>query len=372
MKPGTKITRSLFPATILRLLLALGLLVVSFFPQFVEYWYSQGIYPAIGSTLRLLTRWIPFSIGDVGYLLLACWLFVRLVQWLMRLKREGLSKALMLQGLLSFIHFLLGIYIVFKLVWGFNYNRLGIAYQLKLEKLPYSQQALNQLTSDLIDSANTYRRRFDTILPAPSIDSIYRDAYHAYLQASDAYPFLDYHQRSVKASLYTPVADYIGFTGYYNPFSGEAQLRTDVPRILLPYVACHEMAHQLGYASESEANFVGFLAAANSANPYFRYSVYLDLFSYAQGEQLAQYAMDKDAQGFEAAIQHNRNQLDTLVKKDRREIREFFRKRSNRISPAMNSLYDQYLKMNSQEKGMKSYDEVIGWILAYRKKGVGS
>lgn len=371
MKPGTKITRSLFSATILRLLLVLGLLVISFFPGFVERWYSQGIYPAIGSTLRLLTKWLPFSIGDVGYLLLVCWLLVRLVQWLIKLKNEGLSKVFMVQGLLGVIHFLLGVYIVFKLVWGLNYNRLGIAYQLKLEKVPYSQRALDQLTSDLIDSANTYRRQLDTVLPTPSIDSIYRDAYHAYLRVADAYPFLDYHQRSVKASLYTPVADYIGFTGYYNPFSGEAQLRTDIPCILLPYVACHEMAHQLGYASESEANFVGFLSATASSNPYFRYSVYLDLFSYAQGEQLAQYALDKDAKGFEAAIQRNRNRLDTLVKKDRREIREFFRKRSNHISPAMNSLYDQYLKMNSQEKGMKSYDEVIGWVLAYRKQRTG-
>ncbi len=368
MKPVTKIPRSLFTATFLRLLLALGLLAVSFFPSGIEHWYSQGIYPAIGSTLRLLTKWVPFSIGDIGYLLLVCWLLMRLVKWAARIIKEGLQKAFIVRSLLGIIHFLLGVYIVFKLIWGLNYNRLGIAYQLKLEKIPYSQQTLDQLTSDLIDSANTYRRQLDTILPTPLVDSIYRDAYHAYLRVADAYPFLDYHQRSVKTSLYTSVADYIGFTGYYNPFSGEAQLRTDVPRILLAYVACHEMAHQLGYASESEANFVGFLAATASPNPYFRYSVYLDLFAYAQGEQLAQYAMDKDAKGFEAAIQHNRNRLDTLVKKDRREIREFFRKRSNRISPAMNSLYDQYLKMNSQEKGMKSYDEVIGWILAYRKK----
>jgi hypothetical protein len=368
MNSTTKISASLFFRLLWRLLLALLLWVVSFFPAFVEQWYSTGIYPAIGATLRLLTKWAPFSLGDLLYLFIVLWSLIKLIKWVVKLSKEGPSKFFLKASLLKAVNFFLGVYIVFKLLWGLNYNRLGIEYQLKLEKQPYSQATLNQLTNDLIDSLNFYRSRFDTVLPSPHPDTIYRDTYRAYQQIAERYPFLYYRHRDVKVSLYTPVSDYIGFTGYYNPFSGEAQLRTDVPRVLIPYVACHEIAHQLGYASESEANFVGYLAAGTSVNPYFRYSVYLDLFSYAQGEQLAKYALDKDLQGFEAAIKNNRERLDTLVRKDRREIRDFFQKRRNKVSPAMNSLYDQYLKMNSQEKGMKSYDEVIGWVLAYRNQ----
>jgi hypothetical protein len=130
------------------------------------------------------------------------------------------------------------------------------------------------------------------------------------------------------------------------------------------------MAHQLGYASESEANFVGYLVASSSPDVYFRYSVYLDLFSYAQGEEIRTYLMDKDTTGLKATLLQNRNTLDTLVKKDRKEIREFFYKRENKISPVVSGIYDQYLKMNKQEAGINSYDEVIGWVLAYQKKRI--
>jgi len=65
----------------------------------------------------------------------------------------------------------------------------------------------------------------------------------------------------VKATLFNLLADYVGFTGYFNPFTAEGQVRTDMPGLELPFVACHETAHMLGFASESEANLIGYLVA---------------------------------------------------------------------------------------------------------------
>ena len=76
----------------------------------------------------------------------------------------------------------------------------------------------------------------------------------------------------------------MGFTGYYNPFTGEAQVNTTVPKFLLPYITLHEIGHQLGYAKEDEANFSGYLAAVDSHDTLFQYSTYLDLFVYANRE----------------------------------------------------------------------------------------
>ncbi len=78
--------------------------------------------------------------------------------------------------------------------------------------------------------------------------------------------------------------------------------------------------------------------------------------------------MDNDTTGLKMTLLQNRKALDTLVKKDRQEIRAFFYRRENKIAPVVSSIYDQYLKMNKQEAGIKSYDEVIGWLLAYEKK----
>jgi hypothetical protein len=349
--------------------LALLIYVFSLFPAHVEKWYSLELYPAISISLRLITRWIPFSLGDLLYSFIFILLIINLIKSIKRIYKKDFSKAIFLNFLFRLVKIVLWFYIIFKMVWGLNYDRLGIAHQLLISKQSYTKEEVTILTNQLIDKVNEYRRELkDTVLPVRSLDSIYKEAYQAYQTASYEFAFLNYRNRSVKGSLFSVIGDYMGFSGYYNPFTGEAQLRTDIPRVLIPYIACHEMAHQLGYASESEANFVGYLAASASKDPYFLYSVYLDMFSYAQGEEIFLYGKEKDFKQFEQVIKQNRMRLDTLVKQDRRAIREFFNKRKNRISPAVSNLYDQYLKMNKQSEGVNSYNEVIGWLIAYQKK----
>ena len=349
--------------------LALAIGTFSLFPYQVETWYSVGVYPGLACLLRILTRWTPFSIGDLIYGFVVIYLVINVIKWSILIYQRKYSREWFLHFFFKFFRVALWAYILFKLLWGLNYNRLGIDYQLKISKKEYTKEEVTLLTNQLIDKVNECRRQIkDTVLPVPQLDTIFREAYRSYQTVSNDFKFLNYRNRSVKTSLFSRIGDYMGFTGYYNPFTGEAQLRTDIPRVLIPYIACHEIAHQLGYASESEANFVGYLAAASSKDVYFRYSVYNDLFSYAQGEEILLYGKEKNFKAFESVIKYNRDHLDTLVKKDRREIREFFNKRRNRISPAVSGLYDQYLKMNKQMQGVNSYNEVIGWLIAYQKK----
>lgn len=349
--------------------IALAIGLFSIFPFWVEKYYASGIYPPISATLRSILGPIPFSIGDLVYTFITIWLIIKLIKGIRLVMNKQYSWALFQYFLFRLIKKGLWAYIIFKLLWGLNYNRLGIAWQLNIDKKKYTIGEVTLLTNQLIDKLNECRRQLpDTLLPFPPLDSIYLEAYRSYEAAAVGIDFLNYRNRSVKASLFSSLGNYMGFSGYYNPFTGEAQLRTDIPRVLIPYITCHEMAHQLGYASESEANFVGYLAAVASRDVYFRYSVYLDLFSYAQSEEIFLYGKEKDFKNFTAVIKQNRERLDTLVKKDRREIREFFTKRKNRISPAVTSLYHQYLKLNNQTEGINSYNEVIGWLIAYQKK----
>jgi hypothetical protein len=132
-----------------------------------------------------------------------------------------------------------------------------------------------------------------------------------------------------------------------------------VPYYTIPYTTCHEMAHQLGYASESEANFVGYLAATHSEDPRFRYSAYADLFSYANREL---FYLDS------ACARENFRRLDTLVKLDYKELVLFLRSHQNPLEPLLNRMYDSYLKANHQEHGIESYTDVTAWLIAYQRK----
>jgi hypothetical protein len=369
MNEGQKPSPLIWIKTGSLLFIALLLHLLGYFPSIIENWYSTGIYKGISYLLRAATKWVPFSVGDVLYILFIISLIVGLIHFIIRLVGGKLNRHSVIPIALKLFGKILYIYIIFRLLWGLNYDRLGIAHQLKLSTKEYETEEVIQLTNRLIDSLNACRLRLsDTVLPEPPVDSIFRMAGIGYSRLSDQYFFLNYTQRSLKPSLFTPIADWLSFTGYYNPFSGEGQVRTDIPRVLIPFVSCHEIGHQLGYASESEANFVGFLAALSTNDPYFRYSALNELFTYAQREELFMLALAKDSVRFESVIQQNRERLDTLVRKDRKEIRTFFQQRSNKISPAFNDLYERYLKANDQAEGLRSYDEVVGLLIAYIKK----
>ena len=64
---------------------------------------------------------------------------------------------------------------------------------------------------------------------------------------------------TVKLSTYSSILSYMGFSGYPNPFTLEAHINGDMPKMSMPITIVHEMAHQNGIAAENDANFKGFL-----------------------------------------------------------------------------------------------------------------
>lgn len=354
-------------AFLVKLIVAIALFGFSFYSFGVEVYYSQGIYPFIAQTLRYITKYIPFSLGDVLYIFLGIYLLYRLFNGVVKWRQSSLSKKQKLVKVLqSAASFGLTIYICFKLIWGLNYNRLGVIHQLKIKHNDYCKEDVAQLLYTVIAKANYYRLRLDSnSLKTIDIQDIYAQTQQAYHHLSSKYSFLAYQNHSIKNSTFSKWGKYFGFTGYYNPFSGEAQLRYDAPKILLPVVACHEVAHQLGYANEMEANFIGFLVAANAKHTLFNYSAYVDLILYAQGELANKYLEDDDVQGLIAKSRELKDCLHPLVKRDIKEIRDFFNREQTAVSNLSNSIYNQYLMVNSQKKGIKSYNEVIGLVLSY-------
>jgi hypothetical protein len=251
------------------------------------------------------------------------------------------------------------VYIVFYGFWGINYDRLGIAYQLKLEPVDYSTDDLKSLANSLITKVNETRRDLGENVIYPSKSEIFSMAKSSYENAEQKFSFLDYKVKSVKSSMWGWLGNYLGFLGYYDPFTGEAQVNTTMPAFIIPYTTCHEIGHQLGYATEDEANFSGYLAAISSTDQRFHYSAYFDLFNYANHELFLRDSL---------AAKANYKLLDTLVKKDIQDYRKFIFDHRNPIEPLINAMYGKYLQANNQPNGLNTYDEVVGWLIAYRKK----
>jgi hypothetical protein len=326
----------------------------------VEVFYSEGIYQFSAIALRVLFGWIPFSFGDILYLLGGGWLFWKVITNCILLFKKKFSKEAVFKKLWKLILLAVTVYIVFNIFWGLNYNRKGIAWQLHLKEVVYDTTNLILMQELLLQKVNeTKKILISQKVIYPDKKELFKRAKECYNAAEKEYPFIEYKSASIKSSLYGWLGNYLGFTGYYNPFTGEAQVNATVPKFLLPFITLHEMGHQLGYAKEDEANFSGYLAAANSHDTLFQYSAYLDLFVYANREV---FYFDSSASK-NAVIQ-----LIPAVKADMLEWRQFNERYRSFIEPGISWMYGKYLQANQQPKGLRSYNEVIAMLMSYYKK----
>lgn len=348
-------------AWVVLILLVVPIRIVSSYPGWIEKYYTYGFYQNVASVLRRVVGWIPFSVGDLfyGFILL---LVIFKTGWLFKdLWTKKVDRSYWVSGLQQFIFVFVFLYVFFNLLWGLNYNRQGIGTQLGIQTDSASVADLDTLTNLLLEKANYY----STLEEAGIRKDLHRkknlfsQTVEGYKKASLQYPFLKYANQSIKPSLYSYVGNYLGFQGYYNPFSGEGQVNTTIPIFVQPFVASHELAHQLGYAKESEANFVGFLAAKEHPSNFFRYSAYFDMYLYAHAQL---YFADS------ARASQIRTKASVQVKKDIQELRHFYRRYQTPLEEWVTAGYDYFLQVNQQPQGKKSYGQVTGWLLAWVRK----
>ncbi len=343
--------------------LLLIVLLIKFIPpnnDFIEKYYSTLFYVKISVFLRTITNRIPFSLGDFLYLIAAIYCLIKLIQYVCLAFKKKITANILLPGLIRIIRLILITYIIFNILWGLNYKRTGIFSQLQIEPQEYNTGELKQLTADLVkkvneaySSSNMYAFRFQ------SYKTVFADAINSYKNISYRYPFLSYYQPCIKTGMINGLDNYFGIVGYFNPFTAEAEINTSIPHFLLPYIITHEIAHQLGYAGEDEANFVAYFVSKNSYENAFRYSAYFSLFNYANRQLLLQDS---------ASAQTNYKGLDSLVKIDETIYMNFISNNSGFGAHYSTTIYNDYLKLNDQSKGMEGYNAVISILIAYEKR----
>jgi hypothetical protein len=341
--------------TLAAILLLKGLF--SWSDQFRNFYFHRW-YDWSSLVFRQITGIVPFSIGDVIY---TVWIITGIV-YVLKVCYKLITFAWADIGkiLLRAIHFLLRAYLAFLVLWGFNYDRDSLAKDVGLATTSYNTQQIYHLSDTLVQLVNKEKLRTGDSLrvlgPDPDSNTLFKRAIGAYDAAAGSWPALKYKAPSVKKAVYGRLLNYTGVTGYLNPFTNEAQVNLTVPPVLHPFITCHEIAHQLGYAPEEEANFVGYLAATSTSDARFRYSAQFDMFLYSvrqlsfRDTTLAKEIWSKALPG---------------VKADYKAMISFYEPYTGKVDEYSTLLYDRYLKANKQDKGIRSYSEVTGWLIAY-------
>ena len=349
-------------------------LLAPLYPELISSYYTQGLFKYGTSGLRFLFGSIPFAIGELVYIIILIILIINTLKEVNSLKSFNYiaQKGWFILTKLSWL--IVKLFVVFQLIWGLNYMQPDPTkdFDLSVQTPKNAQVALsemNALTYELIEELNKTKAAISFDKPIePNFEQVVVNVQQAYQALAIEHPRFILQYQSVKKAIFPSLGDYIGFLAFYQPITGEAILRSDLPILIQPYTIAHEMAHQLGYASETEANFIAFVVATEANDPYLKYSMLLQMFSYAQDAQLLLLAGNKGFDAWKTQIEKNRSLLSPAVLKDRAEIKAFFASRADRQIQASTQLYDQFLKWNQQAAGLDSYADVLKWVRAYRLK----
>lgn len=339
------------------LLLVLMTALLKQYPEYVENYYSQGIYPKIGFWFRTVFGWIPFSVGDWIYIVS----ILQIVRWLYKNIRNGLCHPRWFLG--NILAVLTVVYGVFLMFWGINYYRLSLATTLDI-KTEYSTEALQKTVDILIEKSNRLQRQLSenesAIVHIPlKKAAIYKASLAGYDAIEKDFSQLSFDRQSLKSSTYSTILTYMGFSGYFNPLTHEGHVDGIMPVNKFPVTALHEQAHQLGYAAEDEANFIAWLAATQHPDPYFQYFGYILGLKYCLNELYLH-----DPENYPSYLR----KVNKGILANYQESNAFWKAYENPFEPLFKKSFDTYLKANSQKHGIESYDKVVGMIIGYLDK----
>lgn len=202
-------------------------------PQFVEDYYSNGLYLYISSFLRIVFGWIPFSIGDIIYTALS----ILAIRFFYKNWKTITKKPLLF--LKDIVVMLSLVFFAFHLLWGMNYHRQPITWKLGIER-EYTVDELVEFTRHIVTQTNQYQHEItgDTISPVHipySKSEIFAKTEEAYDNFAKQYPDFGFEYHSLKSSIYSVPLTFMGYGGYLNPFTNEAQVNGITPRFQITH-----------------------------------------------------------------------------------------------------------------------------------------
>lgn len=322
--------------------------------NFINDIYYERFYKPLAIKLRTFFNFTTISIGDCIYIAL----FIYIIYKCFFIKKAW--KANKLKVINSICISLSLFLIVFNVLWGFNYYRTPLYERLDM-KNTYSTKELIIVSDRLVERLNKIHSSYVTgisqkIVIADASDIIYEQTVDGYVVLSNQYPEFNYKVANIKSSIFSLPLTYMGFSGYLNPFTNEAQVNNKIPKINMLITASHEVAHQIGIGPEAEANFVGYLAAKNNPNKYFDYAA----TSFALRYCLNRYP-------FKNEIEFNTylKKINPGILTEWKENKDFWESHQSFIDTIFKFMYDKFLKANKQEYGIEGYSKFLDLLIHY-------
>lgn len=259
------------------------------------------------------------------------------------------------------------VYLLHTLVFGLNYYAGPLADDVRLEVTEYTITELADATAYYRDLANELAgqvsRDSSGNVEFDSFEDLAQQAAQGFetLTYEDTYAVFAGSTLPVKKLGWSEMYTSMGITGMTVGLTGEAAVNPLIPDVSLPFTMCHEMAHRMSIATESDANFAAFLACSANESVEFRYSAYFMAYRYCYNA-LASVNTNSSA----AAAARVSAEASELLKRDISAYNQFFaEKKSNTATKVADVANDTYLKASGDELGTASYGAVCDLLVSW-------
>ncbi|KPI52698.1 membrane protein [Clostridioides difficile] len=346
--------------------------IASKIPNIVEKYYSQVINKVIVQVLSKISGIFPFSLYEITIYIIVISVFLFLCSTVFTVfnKKKNL-KAFLKNSILNILSIVSIVYFLFVVLWGINYNRIPLEttlinkYNLEnstsIKSKQHSVKELTKLYKFLVAKANEARRhtlqnKDGVVKSNTDYKGIINRAQLGYDNILDILPSVSGSYSKAKYVISSNLMCYTGITGIYFPFTGEANVNIAIPDLYIPCTVEHEMAHQRGFASEDEANFIAYITSIKHGDIDFNYSGYILALNYTAS------ALSKV--DYDAYVEISAGISDS-VRRDLKNESEFWKKYEGKIDKISNEFNDSYLKANGIVEGTQSYGKMVDLLLTY-------
>ena len=303
---------------------------------------------------------LPVSMAELFYAVAVIALLVYIIYSIIQLIRRPERLRRLYRMILTLAAAAALFYGFFCLLWGVYYYGDSFSDRIGLDAKPVSAEQLETVTVYFADMANRYSDRVTRDEQgsfAVGRDWILERGSSLYDNVEKTFPCLRDEMRHPKPVFFSKIMSYIEFTGFFFPFTGEANVNVDSPACMLPSTVAHELAHQRGVAKEQEANFVAVAACLESGEDTFIYSAALLAYIHL-GNALykADYSRWEQVYG----------SLNAQVKQDFRENSAYWDKyEGTAAGKASDAVYESFLQSYGQTLGLQSYGACVDLLVAY-------
>ena len=299
----------------------------------------------------------PFSVTEWVILCLVTLGIVLLILLVVRLIRRRWAKAY--RTGMTILSVSAALFALFCLWWGVLYYSDSFTEQTGLKRRDVSVQELETVTKYFAAQANAlgeYVERGEDGVFTADKDAIFRRSADIYEGAEQTFPCLAAPAVRAKPVVLSRLLSYIHYTGFFFPYTAEANLNADSPVCLLPSTIAHELAHLRGVAREDEANFCAVVACMESGDDEYRYSGALLAYIYLGN---ALYSADYDA------WHEVYSSLSEAVRADLTANNAYWKQFETPAEDVSEKVYESFLQTYGDDRGMQSYGACVDLLTVY-------